>query len=71
MAKIRAIKSMITGEASESQPLEASRGTTSTLVAPEKGVVLALASEQAAGWSKKRERKDMAEQHLADEDSTE
>ncbi|GMP88686.1 hypothetical protein CsSME_00040581 [Camellia sinensis var. sinensis] len=70
MSKIRAIKSMIIGEASESQPSEASRGTSSMLVAPEKGAVLALASEQATGRSKKRQRKDMARQHLADEDST-
>ncbi|GMP72781.1 hypothetical protein CsSME_00030697 [Camellia sinensis var. sinensis] len=71
MAKIRAIKSMITGEASESQPPEASGGTSSMPVAPEKGAVLALASEQATGQSKKRQRKDMTGQHLADEDSTE
>ena len=49
MAKIRAIKSMITGEASDSQPPKAAGGTSSTPAVQEEGVVLALASEQAAG----------------------
>ncbi|GMQ02459.1 hypothetical protein CsSME_00048675 [Camellia sinensis var. sinensis] len=71
MAKIRAIKSMITGEPSGSQPLEASGGTSSTPVRQKKGAVLALASEQPTGRSKKRPRKDQTELHLVDEDSTE
>ncbi|GMP57813.1 hypothetical protein CsSME_00021732 [Camellia sinensis var. sinensis] len=71
MAKIRAIKSMITGEASDSQPPEAAGETSSTPAAQGEGAVLALASEQAVGRSKKRLRKDKAEQHLTDEDSTE
>ncbi|GMP49329.1 hypothetical protein CsSME_00016351 [Camellia sinensis var. sinensis] len=71
MAKIQAIKSMITGEASDSQPSEASGGTSSTPAVQEEGAVLALVSKQAAGWLKKRPRKNQAEQHLADEDSTE
>ncbi|GMQ10457.1 hypothetical protein CsSME_00053451 [Camellia sinensis var. sinensis] len=71
MAKIRAIKSMITSEASDSQPLEASVGTSFIPVVQEEGAVMALASEQATGRSKKRPRKNQTEQHLADEDSTE
>ncbi|GMP47677.1 hypothetical protein CsSME_00015316 [Camellia sinensis var. sinensis] len=71
MAKIQAIKSMITGESSDSQPPEATRGTFSMPAVQEKGAVLALASEQVAGRSKKRSRRNPAEQHLADEDSTE
>ncbi|XP_028057312.1 uncharacterized protein LOC114261275 [Camellia sinensis] len=70
MAKIRAIKSMITGKASDSQPPEAAGGTSSTPAAQGEGAVLALASEQAVGRSKKRSRKDKAEQNLADKDST-
>ncbi|GMP22291.1 hypothetical protein CsSME_00000373 [Camellia sinensis var. sinensis] len=68
MAKIRVIKSMITGEVSDSQPSEATGGTSSMLVVQEEGAVLALASEQATGRSKKRLRKNLTEQHLADED---
>ncbi|GMP39076.1 hypothetical protein CsSME_00010054 [Camellia sinensis var. sinensis] len=71
MAKIRAIKSLITGEESESQPLEATGGTSSTPAEQKEGSALALASEQPAGRSKKRPRKDQIGQHLIDEDSTE
>ncbi|GMP60067.1 hypothetical protein CsSME_00023087 [Camellia sinensis var. sinensis] len=69
--KFQAIKSMITGEPSDSQPPGASGGTSSTLTGQKEGVVLALASEQPVGRSKKRPRKDLAGQHLVDEDSTE
>ncbi|GMP69617.1 hypothetical protein CsSME_00028812 [Camellia sinensis var. sinensis] len=71
MAKIRAIKSMITGEPSDSQPPEAAEGTSFMPAVQDKGVVLALASEQVAGRSKKRPRRNPAEQHLANEESTE
>ncbi|XP_028096449.1 uncharacterized protein LOC114296358 [Camellia sinensis] len=71
MAKIRAIKSIITGEEGESQPPEATEGTSSAPAGQKKSAVLALASEQPAGRSKKRPRKDPAGQSLADEDSTE
>ncbi|GMP26804.1 hypothetical protein CsSME_00003091 [Camellia sinensis var. sinensis] len=62
---------MITGESSDSQPPETAGGQSSTPAVQKKGAVLALASEQATGRSKKRPRKDQAEQHLVDEDSTE
>ncbi|GMP35149.1 hypothetical protein CsSME_00007720 [Camellia sinensis var. sinensis] len=71
MAKIRAIKLMITGEKGESQPPEATGGTSSTPAGQTEGAVLALASEQPAGRSKKRTRKEMTGQNLVDEDSTE
>ncbi|GMP51934.1 hypothetical protein CsSME_00017965 [Camellia sinensis var. sinensis] len=71
MAKIRAIKSMITGEEGESQPPEVTGGTSSTPAGQTKGAVLALASEQPAGRSKKMKRKEMTGQNLVDEDSTE
>ncbi|GMP83763.1 hypothetical protein CsSME_00037559 [Camellia sinensis var. sinensis] len=70
MEKIRAIKSMITGEPSDSQPPGASRGTSSTPAGQKEGAMLVLANEQPAGQSKKRPRKDLAGQHLVDEDST-
>ncbi|XP_028065784.1 uncharacterized protein LOC114268763 [Camellia sinensis] len=71
MAKIRVIKSMITGEEGGSQPLQATGGTSSTPAGQIEGAVLALASEQAAGRSKKRQRKDRSGQQLVDEDSAE
>ncbi|GMP82964.1 hypothetical protein CsSME_00037056 [Camellia sinensis var. sinensis] len=71
MAKIRAIKSMIIGEEGESQILEATGGTSSTPAGQQEGAVLALASEQPAGQSKKRQRKEQTGPRLADEDSTE
>ncbi|GMP40086.1 hypothetical protein CsSME_00010663 [Camellia sinensis var. sinensis] len=71
MAKIRAIKSMITGEQNDSQPPEATGGTSSNPAMQAKETVLALASDQGATRFKKRSRKDSAEQHLADEDSAE
>ncbi|GMP93199.1 hypothetical protein CsSME_00043141 [Camellia sinensis var. sinensis] len=70
MAKIRAIKSMITGEEGESQIPEATGGTSSTPAGQPEGAVLALASEQPAGLSKKWQRKEQIGPHLADEDST-
>lgn len=70
MAKIRAIKSMITSEPSNFQPVEIAEGQTSTPNVQDKGVVLALANEQAASWSKKRLRRNQTEQHLVDKDST-
>ncbi|GMP84810.1 hypothetical protein CsSME_00038186 [Camellia sinensis var. sinensis] len=71
MAKIRVIKSMITGEEGLSQPPEATGGTSSTPAGQTEGAVFALASEQPAGRSKKRTRKEMTGQNLIDEDSTE
>ncbi|GMP84860.1 hypothetical protein CsSME_00038223 [Camellia sinensis var. sinensis] len=70
MAKIRAIKSMITGEVGESQKPEETGGTSSTPAGQQEGAVLALASEQPAGRSKKRPRKEQTGPRLADEDST-
>ncbi|GMQ01044.1 hypothetical protein CsSME_00047838 [Camellia sinensis var. sinensis] len=71
MAKIWAIESMITGEPSDSQPSKIAREQSFTPAVQEKGAVLALANEQAAGRSKKWPRKDQVEQHFVDEDSTE
>ncbi|GMP62718.1 hypothetical protein CsSME_00024708 [Camellia sinensis var. sinensis] len=71
MAKIRVIKSMITGEPSDSQPPEAFGGTSSASVAQQEGAMLALANEQQTGRSKKRPRKDQTELNLVDEDSAE
>lgn len=70
MEKIRAIKSMITGEEGESQPLEATGGTSSTPTGQTE-VVLALASEQPVGRPKKRSMKEKSRQNLIDEASTE
>ncbi|GMP82669.1 hypothetical protein CsSME_00036875 [Camellia sinensis var. sinensis] len=70
MAKIKAIKSLITGEEDESQKLEAVMGTSSTPAVQQEGAVLALASEQPAGRSKKRPRNEQTGPCLADEDST-
>ncbi|GMQ07593.1 hypothetical protein CsSME_00051727 [Camellia sinensis var. sinensis] len=71
MAKIRAIKSMITGELGDSQPPEVSGGTSSTPAEQKEGAVLALGSEHPTGRSKKRPRKDQTGQQLVDENSTE
>lgn len=71
MAKIWAIKSMITGEPSDSQLPEAAGGTSSTPAVQDKGAVLALTNEQAAGQSMKRSRRGQSKQHLVDEDSIE
>ncbi|GMP25228.1 hypothetical protein CsSME_00002193 [Camellia sinensis var. sinensis] len=62
MAKIWAIKSMITGEPGDSQPPEVSGGTSSTPAEQREGAVLALASEHPIGRSKKRPRKDQTGQ---------
>ncbi|XP_028053165.1 uncharacterized protein LOC114257583 [Camellia sinensis] len=70
MAKIKAIKSMITGEEGESQKPEATGGTSSTPAGQQEGAVLALASEQPAGRSKKWPRKEQTGPRLADKDST-
>ncbi|GMP63595.1 hypothetical protein CsSME_00025226 [Camellia sinensis var. sinensis] len=59
MAKIRAIKSMITGEVSDFQPPEASGGTSST------PVVLCWL------WPANKLPANQTDQHLADKDSTE
>ncbi|GMP53147.1 hypothetical protein CsSME_00018703 [Camellia sinensis var. sinensis] len=71
MTKIRAIKSMITGELSDLQPAEIAGGQSSIPVMQDKGVVLALASKQAASRSKKRPRRNETKQHLVDEDFVE
>ncbi|GMP88145.1 hypothetical protein CsSME_00040227 [Camellia sinensis var. sinensis] len=70
MAKIRAIKSLITGEEDEPQNQEATGGTSSIPAVQGDGVVPALASEQPAGRSKKRPRNEKIGPCLADEDST-
>ncbi|XP_028108415.1 uncharacterized protein LOC114307223 [Camellia sinensis] len=70
MAKIRAIKSMITGEEGESQEPEVTGGTSFTPTGQQEGTVLALVSKQPAGRSKKRLRKEQTGPRLADEDST-
>lgn len=71
MAKIRAIKSMIIREETETQQPKATGRTSSALAGQTEGAVLALASEQPIGRSKKRPRKEQTGQHLVDEDSTE
>ncbi|GMP46655.1 hypothetical protein CsSME_00014717 [Camellia sinensis var. sinensis] len=70
MAKICAIKLMITGEPSDSQHAETPGGQTS-MPAVHEGPVLALASEHVSGRSKKRPRWTSTKQRWADEDSTE
>ncbi|GMP50132.1 hypothetical protein CsSME_00016871 [Camellia sinensis var. sinensis] len=70
MAKIKAIKSLITGEEDEPQNVEAIGGTSSAPPVQGDGAVLALASEQPAGRSKKRPRNEKIGPRLADEDST-
>ncbi|GMP85321.1 hypothetical protein CsSME_00038526 [Camellia sinensis var. sinensis] len=68
MAKIRAIKYMITGEPRNSQ-LDEMIGGQISRPAVQEGPVLALASEAAAGRSKKRPRNEQTEQHLVNKDS--
>ncbi|GMP43696.1 hypothetical protein CsSME_00012960 [Camellia sinensis var. sinensis] len=70
MAKMRVIKSMITGEPN-SQPAKAAGDQSSVPNIPYKRPVLALASEQATGQSKKRSRSAQTEQNLVNEDSVE
>ncbi|GMP50907.1 hypothetical protein CsSME_00017331 [Camellia sinensis var. sinensis] len=71
MEKIRTIKSMITGEPSDSQLAEMTHGQSFQQATQESSPVLALASEQSVGRLKKRQRWASTEQRLVDEDSTE